>query len=279
MPLLGLGALSLLMLSIGWLTLFRSVPSGLAMTAVLGGATGALLAAGLALWGRAYRRNVAGLLLLGIGCQVAMVAAVFVLTLDGGLGGLVPADFDVAVYRAVAAGSTVSATGLVGIGVALLAPATVRLVRQVLAIDRPVFVWAVLAWEVHVAVSALASIAFLQTYGDALPPEFQRYVAEARPYALPWSLAVATLGLVGATLLVRLRRRALGWFVAQVGMRAVHVLLYRPFEPPPGVPGIPWVLAVGHVYAIDVAILGYVVWLDRRGHLVRGGRPLGAAPR
>ena len=96
MPLLGLAAVSLVMLSIGWLTLFRSVPSGPAMIAVLGGATATLVAAGLALWGRAYVENVAGLLALGVGCQVAMVAGVFALTIRGDLGWLVPADFDVA---------------------------------------------------------------------------------------------------------------------------------------------------------------------------------------
>ena len=216
-----------------WLTVIRSVPSGPGAIAVLAGATAALLAVGLAPWGRAYARNVAGFLALGIGCQAAMVAAVFALTLRG----------------------------------ALLAPAIGRMVRRIRTIDRPILVWAVLAWELHVGVSALASIGLMRSYGDLLTPELQRYLADTRPYVVPWSLAVAALGLVGGALLVRLRRAALWPFVAQVALRVGYVLSFGGFVTPPGVPGFLWIVAVAHAIVIDVAILGYVVWLRRRDHL------------
>ncbi len=266
-PLLGLGAAALLALAIGWWTLLRSVPSGPGLSAALAAAAAALLAAGLAPWGRAHARNVAGLLALGVGCQSAMVAAVFALTLGGGLGGLLPTDVDVPTYREVAVAATASAGVLVSIGLVLLAPATGRLVRRIRASDRPVLVFAVLAWELHVGVSALASIGLMQAHGDLLPPDLQRYLADARPHAAAWSLGLAALGLAGAALLVRFRRSALWPLGAQAVLRVAYLVLSGGLAPPPGVPALAWIVAVAHGPAIEATIVGYVARLRRRGHL------------
>jgi hypothetical protein len=266
-PILGLGALLLLWLSVDWLTMFRSVGAGVIGIALLGGLTAGLLAAGFALFGRKYLEIIAGVLFTGIGFQVALIAIVFALAARGDLGALIPSGLDLSTSRAMAAGSAVSAVGLVGVGVVLLLPAILRWVRKILAVEDPIFVWAVLAWQVHVGVSALASIVFARSYGEILPEETRRYMAEFRPHAEASVVVLAVLGLVAAFYLVRRRKAALWLFVGKAGLRAVDALFLGAFALPPGIPEVVWVFGWAHGAAIEIAILGYVVWLHHRGTL------------
>ena len=266
-PILGAGAVLLLWLSVDWLTMFRSVEAGVVGVALLGGLTAGLLAAGFALFGRKYLEIIAGVLFTGIGFQVALIAVVFALAARGDLGALIPSGLDLRTSRAMAAGSAVSAVGLVGVGVVLLLPAILRWVRKILAVEDPIFVWAVLAWQVHVGVSALASIVFARSYGGILPAETRQYLADSRPYAEPWLFAVAALGLVAAVCLVRRRKVALWLFVASAALRAVDVLFLGALAVPPGIPEGLWLLIWVPGRAIEIAILGYVAWLHRRGTL------------
>lgn len=265
-PLLGAGALLLLMLSTGWLSLLRTADSRFSTVAILVGGTTALLAAGFLLWGRSHRVTTAGVLFLAVGCQTALVAAVFALALRGDLGALFPAEIDPALYRAMAAGSAVSAFGLVGVGFALLAPAIARLVRRIRSIEEPIFAWVVLAWQAHVAVTAAASILFARSYGDILPAETRQFLAEHRPHAVPASVALAALGLVAAFFLVRRRKIALWLFVAQFALHAVDAVFFRGLELPPAlpIPGFLWTIGWAHAAVIEIAILGYVGGLHRR---------------
>jgi hypothetical protein len=75
LPILGLGALFLMTLSVVWLSGFQSLGAGLFIIAIFGGLTAAFLGAGFGLWGRKYLEIVAGLVSIAVGCQVALMAA------------------------------------------------------------------------------------------------------------------------------------------------------------------------------------------------------------
>jgi hypothetical protein len=267
LPLLGVGAFLLLTLSISWMAFFGSLPVGLIMFLVIGGTAAAFLAGGFWLWGRKYRKVIAGVVFTGLGCQAALMAGFFVLMLSGSLGEMVPPDFDNETSRAMTGGSVISAMVFLAVGVTLLVPPVRELLRERTGREKPVVVWIVLAWYAYTFVAVLASSLAFLTGLMPVPPGMEEYLEEKGTFGALGSFLIASMTLAGAILLVMRRKIALWLFVAAFVVGLVLSLAIRGFEPPPGYPPVLWAWVIGFGYAVSLVIIAYAWSLYRRGIL------------